>query len=192
MSDPKRALRDSAKATRHRAFEAHGPKAGTALAHHGLAFLGRSLAALDVSGFIAIRDEIDPRPLMMALDAAGARLALPVMLGKAQPLEMRAWAPGEPLAETTWGIQEPLPSATVVNPDIVLVPLLAFDKAGHRLGYGGGFYDRTLARLRSLKPVIAIGLAYDEQRVDALPYGAYDQPLDWVLTPSGPQKIPLS
>ncbi len=69
---------------------------------------------------------------------------------------------------------------------MVLGPLLAFDAEGYRLGYGGGFYDRTLARLRSLKRVVAIGLAYDGQRVDAVPHVDYDEPLDWVLTPSGP------
>ena len=79
-------------------------------------------------------------------------------------------------------------SAPAVDPDVVLCPLLAFDRTGHRLGYGGGFYDRTLARLRALKPVVAIGLAYDEQRVDAVPHLDYDERLDWVLTPTGPIK----
>jgi 5-formyltetrahydrofolate cyclo-ligase len=123
---------------------------------------------------------------MSALAEAGHGLSLPVMEGKGRPLIFRAWTPGDPLAEVTWGIREPLPAAPVVEPDVVLVPLLAFDHAGHRLGYGGGFYDRTLERLRAAKPVVAIGLAYDEQRVDSVPHHDYDQRLDWVLTPSGP------
>ncbi len=190
MSDLKRALRDKAKRARGLAFDTHGAAAGDALAAQGLAFLIQQAAPGTVSGFVAIRDEINPLPLLTVLHAAAWRLALPAMVGKAQPLEMRAWAPGDPLAATTWGIQEPLPSAGVIDPDIVLVPLLAFDLAGHRLGYGGGFYDRTLAGLRAKKPIIAVGLAYDEQRVDALPHAEYDQPLDWVLTPSGPYKVP--
>ena len=79
----------------------------------------------------------------------------------------------------------------MVEPDVVLVPLLAFDSGGYRLGYGGGFYDRTLAGLRAKKAITAVGLAYDEQKVDALPHDSYDERLDWVLTPSGARKFPL-
>ena len=187
MTDAKSALRDRAKAARKQAYEAHGASANAALRQHGLDFL--ELAATPVvSGFFAIRDEINPLPLMLKLFLAGSRLALPAMLGKGKPLLMRAWAPGEPLAETTWGIQEPLGDAAVIEPDVVLVPLLAFDQAGYRLGYGGGFYDRTLAGLRAKKRITAVGLAYDEQKVDAVPQDSYDQRLDWVLTPSGPLK----
>jgi 5-formyltetrahydrofolate cyclo-ligase len=85
-----------------------------------------------------------------------------------------------------WGIAEPMDDKPALDPDILLVPLLAFDVRGYRLGYGGGFYDRTLHRLRKLKPVVAVGLAYDELRVDAVPAESYDERLDWVLTPSGP------
>ena len=86
----------------------------------------------------------------------------------------------------TWGIAEPLPSRAALEPDIVLVPLLAFDAQGYRLGYGGGFYDRSLAGLRAKKPIVAVGIAYDELKVDAVPHLDYDQRVDWVLTPSGP------
>ena len=90
------------------------------------------------------------------------------------------------MGKVQWGIAEPLPDKPVLEPDVVLVPLLAFDATGYRLGYGGGFYDRTLARLRAIKPVVAVGIAYDELKVDAVPHLDYDQRLDWVLTPSGP------
>ena len=123
---------------------------------------------------------------MLWLHAEGFRLALPVMIGKAQPLLMRAWSPGDAMEAAAWGIAEPTADKPEVDPEIVLVPLLAFDARGYRLGYGGGFYDRTLARLRAKQPVVAIGLAYDEQKVDEVPVEAYDQRLDWVLTPSGP------
>jgi 5-formyltetrahydrofolate cyclo-ligase len=88
-----------------------------------------------------------------------------------------------------WGIVEPLPDKPAVDPDVLIVPLLAFDKRGYRLGYGGGFYDRTLARLRAVKPVITVGVAYDEQEVDVVPTDVYDQQLDWMLTPSGPKRF---
>jgi 5-formyltetrahydrofolate cyclo-ligase len=90
------------------------------------------------------------------------------------------------MGSATWGIAEPLPSRPVIEPDIVLVPVLAFDAQGYRLGYGGGFYDRSLASLRSKKPIVAVGIAYDELKVDAVPHLDYDQRVDWVLTPSGP------
>jgi 5-formyltetrahydrofolate cyclo-ligase len=92
------------------------------------------------------------------------------------------------MAPAVWGIAEPLASRPAVEPDVVLVPLLAFDVRGYRLGYGGGFYDRSLEALRRVKPILAIGLAYDELRLDGVPHLDYDEPLDWVLTPSGPIK----
>jgi 5-formyltetrahydrofolate cyclo-ligase len=138
-----------------------------------------------VSSFWAMGSEIDPGPLEERLRRKGHRIALPVMKGRAQPLEFRLWNLGDPLVDRIWGIREPTAAAPVVEPDILLVPLLAFDGAGWRLGYGAGFYDRTLRTLRSRKPVLAVGLAFDEQRVDAVPHLDYDEPLDWVVTPSG-------
>jgi 5-formyltetrahydrofolate cyclo-ligase len=184
-------LREEAKSIRKAAFDRHGPKAAQRLAAYGLDFLAPTEGAI-VSGFLAIRDEIDPVALLNNLHAEGYRLALPVMVGKAKPLVMKAWAPGDELAETTWGIREPLASAPETFPDVVLVPLLVFDARGYRLGYGGGYYDRTLALLRRRKPIIAVGIAYDEQKVDAVPHSDYDERLDWVLTPSGPQKMARS
>jgi len=183
--EDKRAARTRALARRAAAFAAHGPAAGARLAAHGLPFLDLAPSAT-VSGFSAIRDEIDPAALLARLHAEGHRLCLPVMQGKGLPLLFRAWSPGDAMGKVQWGIAEPLPDKPVLEPDVVLVPLLAFDAAGHRLGYGGGFYDRTLARLRTVKPVVAVGVAYDELKVDAVPHRSYDEPLDWVLTPSGP------
>jgi 5-formyltetrahydrofolate cyclo-ligase len=187
MADAKKDLRDRALLRRKDAFDRHGPEASRMIAAQGLDFLGVKPEAI-VSGFAAIRDEINPAPLMAWLQAEGFRLALPVMQGKGKPLLMRSWSPGDVMAPAAWGIAEPMDDKPEVDPDVVLVPLLAFDVRGHRLGYGGGFYDRTLSRLRKTKPIIAVGLAYDEQRVDAVPVESYDQKLDWVLTPSGPQK----
>lgn len=185
MQQAKADLRLRAIGMRKGAFELHGVEAGRRLAAHGLDFLKVAPGAI-VSGFAAIRDEINPAHLLSWLHAEGFRLALPVMQGKGKPLVLRSWAPGDAMAPATWGIAEPLPDKPEVAPDVLLVPLLAFDSRGYRLGYGGGFYDRTLAKLRASKPTIAVGLAYDEQRVDAVPHESYDERLDWVLTPSGP------
>lgn len=184
-------LRASAQERRASAHAKYGDVAGEQLASIGLEFCGAK-PPLVVSGFSAIGDEIDVRPLMLALDASGFQLALPVIAGKGQPLVMRAWKPGDPMAVKTWGISEPLDSALEVEPDVLLVPLLAFDGDGYRLGYGGGFYDRTLAQLKARKSVIAVGVAYDEQRVDAVPREVYDEPCDWILTPSGPKRCTSS
>lgn len=180
----KKALRSTMKVRRADAFQRWGSAAAQKIAEFGIDFACVQPPAV-VSGFLAIGEEIDPTPLLKRLICEGYTAALPVMEGKGKPLVFRAWAPGDPLAEVTWGIREPLSSAPIVEPDIILGPLLAYDQSGYRLGYGGGFYDRTLARLRSLKPVVSIGLAYDEQRVDAVPHLDYDERLDWVLTPGG-------
>jgi 5-formyltetrahydrofolate cyclo-ligase len=135
-----------------------------------------------VSGFMPMRSEINPLPLMKKLADAGVQLALPVTGRRGQPLTMRLWTWGEPLASGVWGIREPKPEAPQVDPDILLVPLLAFDHAGRRLGYGGGFYDLTLAQLRSRKAVIAVGLAYAAQEIASVPTTPRDARLDLVLT----------
>ncbi|EJW12890.1 5-formyltetrahydrofolate cyclo-ligase [Rhodovulum sp. PH10] len=135
-----------------------------------------------VSGYVAIRSELDPLPLMRAFVEAGASLALPVTLSRGKPLVFRAWREGEPLDESRWGLSEPTPAAPEVAPDILLVPLAAFDRRGHRIGYGAGFYDRTLDALRAKKPVVAIGLAFACQECPRIPVGPFDAPLDLVLT----------
>ena len=135
-----------------------------------------------VSGFSPLKSEISPVPLMRAFATAGARLALPVVAGKGKPLTMRAWSFGEPLFAGVWGIREPGPDAPEVFPDILIVPLLAFDRAGHRIGYGAGYYDMTITRLRGVKPVIAIGIAYAAQEVGQVPASPRDAALDLVLT----------
>jgi 5-formyltetrahydrofolate cyclo-ligase len=135
-----------------------------------------------VSGFMPLKSEISPLPLMRKLADQGARLALPVVAGRGRPLVMREWAWGEPLGTGVWGIREPLPEAAEVEPDILLVPLLAFDRAGYRIGYGGGYYDLSIAQLRGRKAVVAVALAYAVQEVPAVPATARDARLDLVLT----------
>ena len=145
-----------------------------------------------VSTYGAIGPELNPAALEAALLIRGCTLCLPVMVGKAKPLTFRKYAPGDQLVERMWGIKEPPATAAEATPSILLVPLLAFDDQGWRLGYGGGFYDRTLQVLRRSSVVTAVGLAYDEQRVAEVPHLDYDQPLDWVLRPSGLQRCEFS
>jgi 5-formyltetrahydrofolate cyclo-ligase len=134
-----------------------------------------------ISGFSPMRSEINPWPLMRRLADQGAGLALPVVMGRGRALTFRAFAFGDPLASGVWGIREPLPAAAV-EPDIVLVPLAAFDRGGQRIGYGAGYYDLTLRALRAVKPIVAIGLAYAAQEIAAVPFTPRDERLDLVLT----------
>ncbi len=135
-----------------------------------------------VSGFSPLKSEINPLPLMRNLAAAGATLALPVVQGRGRPLIMRAFAFGDALASGQWGIREPKPEAAEVAPDILLVPLLAFDRNGQRIGYGAGYYDMTIARFRAMKPVTAVGIAYAAQEIADVPVSERDARLDLVLT----------
>jgi 5-formyltetrahydrofolate cyclo-ligase len=138
-----------------------------------------------VSGFMPMKTEINPLPLMKKLAAAGASLALPAIKGRGSPLIMRAYAFGDEFARGQWGIREPKPEAPEVAPDIVIVPLAAFDRAGNRIGYGAGYYDMTLHALRAKKPVIAIGLAFAAQEMPQVPTDDRDERLDLVLTERG-------
>ncbi|MGA7973677.1 MAG: 5-formyltetrahydrofolate cyclo-ligase [Pseudolabrys sp.] len=135
-----------------------------------------------VSGFMPMKTEINPLPLLKKLAQAGAQLALPAIKGRGHPLIMRAYAFGDEFARGQWGIREPKPEAPEVAPDIVIVPLAAFDRTGNRIGYGAGYYDMTLAALRAKKNVTAIGLAFAAQEMPQVPTGARDERLDLVLT----------
>lgn len=136
-----------------------------------------------ISGYWPIRDEIDPRPLLDRLATRGHPLALPVVGAPDASLVFRAWTKDDTLMPGPFGTRTPGDDAREVTPRVVIVPLLAFDAAGWRLGYGGGYYDRTLAGLRrGPGAVLAIGVAYQDQRVDAVPRAPYDERLDWVVT----------
>jgi 5-formyltetrahydrofolate cyclo-ligase len=135
-----------------------------------------------VAGYSRIRSEIDPAPLMRNLAAQGARLALPAIAARGQSLRFRIWSPDDRLVRGPLGILEPSPAAAEITPDIVLVPLAAFDRVGHRIGYGAGHYDRTLAQLRKSRPITAIGVAFAGQEVEAVPALEHDVRLDYVVT----------
>jgi 5-formyltetrahydrofolate cyclo-ligase len=138
-----------------------------------------------VSGFSPIKTEFNPLPLMRVLAKAGARLALPKVMGRGKPLSLRSWNFGEPLISGVWGIREPGPEAPEVAPDILLVPFAAFDRAGYRIGYGAGYYDMTLAGLRAKKKIVAIGIGFALQEVEKVPVEAHDERLDYILTEAG-------
>jgi 5-formyltetrahydrofolate cyclo-ligase len=137
-----------------------------------------------ISGFRPIRTEIDPTPLMETLHAAGHRLCVPVIQGRGLALKFREWHPGAEMIEGPFGALVPAAGAWL-KPRLLITPLLAFDAQGWRLGYGGGFYDRTLERLRAARRTVAAGFAYSAQQVDAVPREPTDQPLDAVVTELG-------
>ena len=135
-----------------------------------------------VSGYSPMKSEFNPVPLMRKFSESGAALALPVTPKRGSPLIMRAFAFGDEMASGVWGIREPKPESPEVFPDIMLVPLAAFDRNGHRIGYGAGYYDMTIARIRAMKPVVAIGIAFAAQEIERVPATAFDARLDLVLT----------
>lgn len=182
MSAPlsKAEFRAIALAKREALSDKQREAAAKALAKRGLPI--PIATGMVVSGYSPIRHEIDPAPLMRKLASQGAQLALPTVNARGKSLIFRAWSPGDRLTLGMLGIPEPSPAAAEVVPDIMLVPLAAFDHFGHRIGYGAGHYDYTFAQLRKHKPVIGVGLAFAAQEIAGVPALAHDVPLDYVLT----------
>lgn len=179
-SSEKARLRTAALAARDALSRDQRAGAAAALAACGLPF--DIAPGTVVAGYSPIRSEIDPRPLMQDLAARGAVLALPVIVGSGRPLQFRAWSDEGKLRRGPLGILEPLPEAAELAPDILLVPLAAFDRSGHRIGYGAGHYDRTLDELRRCRPITAVGLAFAVQEIANVPALAHDVVMDYVLT----------
>lgn len=136
-----------------------------------------------IAGYWRIRDEVDCQPILVKLMDGGQVVILPVVVGAEEPLEFRIWAPDAPLYEAGFGTLAPSDLAPRAEPDIVLMPLLGYDSEGTRLGYGGGYYDRTLSSLRK-KPLL-VGLAFSAQKLEKIPRGGHDVPLDAVVTEEG-------
>jgi 5-formyltetrahydrofolate cyclo-ligase len=179
----KRLARRQSKVRRHAAAAA-ATGAGADLRDRFVAALVQGLALAPgspVSAYWPLGDEIDSRPLMHRLHELGHPVGLPVVVGPGQALVFRRWHPGMALAEGGFGVMTPPAAAPILTPAVILAPLLAFDRRGYRLGYGGGFYDRTLGALRR-GAVLAVGLAFAAQEVAAVPQGAGDEPLDWIVT----------
>lgn len=135
-----------------------------------------------VGGYWPIGTEVDVRPLLHAVRERGWSCALPVVGERNQPLQFRRWEPGMILRPGAFGIQEPTETAESLLPNVLLVPLLAFDRWGHRLGYGAGFYDRTIVTLRGQTGLLSIGIGFAAQEMPRVPRDVLDQPLDWILT----------
>ncbi|MDQ2090037.1 5-formyltetrahydrofolate cyclo-ligase [Marimonas arenosa] len=171
----KAAARKAAFARRKAAHAAHGPGRAAMLSEVLAGYRGVPLA-----GYMPIRTEISPLAAMEEAAAHGP-VGVPVIIGDGLPLRFSRWEPGCATRDGPFGAQVPAVD-DFFEPEIVIVPLVAFDRSGGRLGYGGGFYDRTLERLRAKRPTLAIGFAYAAQEADALPLEPTDQPLDMVVT----------
>jgi 5-formyltetrahydrofolate cyclo-ligase len=173
-------LRAIALAKRDALSDEQRAAAAGAIARRGLPF--EIAPGMIVSGYSPIRSEIDPAPLMRKLAEQGLKLALPAVLARGKSLAFRAWSPDDRLMLGPLGILEPSPAAAEAVPDIMLVPLAAFDPLGHRIGYGAGHYDYTLAHLRKMKVITAVGIAFSAQQIKAVPALPHDVALDYVLT----------
>ncbi|NPD15275.1 5-formyltetrahydrofolate cyclo-ligase [Xinfangfangia sp. D13-10-4-6] len=176
MKDVKSSARAAAAAARAEAFARGQGQAAELLADFLAAHRGKVL-----SGYMPFRTEIDPLPAMAAHQGP---VGLPVIPGRDQPLQFREWSPGAPLIEGAFKALIPAEGAWL-EPEILIVPMLAFDARGCRLGYGGGFYDRTLEMLRARRPTLAVGFAFDAQEVAEVPIEDTDQRLDVMVTESG-------
>ena len=178
LAEIKRLARSKATLIRNDVHETEKAGAGAALAARGLPVARNSQKSI-VSAFHSFDTEISTFELFDKLVADGWTTALPVVIAKNTPLVFRQWKPGEALVLGRWDIQVPPTEAREVLPD---VPCVGYGPGGFRLGYGGGFYDRTLEKLRGLKKVTAIGIAYAGQEMDTVPRDAFDQRLDWIMT----------
>ena len=180
---------DAAKAELRAVAAERRREAVLSLPRAGEELRDRFLAAIPVAGheivsaFWPLADELDTRPLISALAARGHTIGLPVVIKRGLPLLFRRWTPDTALVQGPFRVMTPPPEALEVVPSLLIVPLLAFDRPGYRLGYGGGFYDRTLHKLRGAAGrILAVGVALSAQEVDAVPRDDTDQPLDWVVT----------
>jgi 5-formyltetrahydrofolate cyclo-ligase len=178
----KTALRKTMRARRTAAVLAAPQAAQDAARHLPIERLPRFAVA---SGYHALGSELSPLPLMLRLAAYNVLLALPVAYDRQSPLTFHRWHEGDALVKDAFGIPAPSPATEVVHPDLVITPLLAFDRRGGRLGQGAGHYDRTIEALRRRGPVFVLGLAYSAQEIEHAPLEAHDQPLDGVLTEAG-------
>jgi 5-formyltetrahydrofolate cyclo-ligase len=176
----KAALRRTAAERRRTALRGN-PQAGEAVRDSFVAAI-KVPAGIPVSAYWPLEEEFDPRPLFMDLHRRGHPVGLPVILGKGQPLLFRRWEPATDLVRGPFRVLTPPPGAPEIIPRLLLVPLLAFDRAGYRLGYGGGFYDRTIAKLRATGEALAVGVTFAALEVPAVPRDDTDQPLDWIVT----------
>lgn len=182
IAEQKKTLRSQMLAARAKLM-AEAPDAAIAMAEQFQRCVPLRKGAV-VSAYVAIGEEADPSPLIEALRKGGHPIALPRVLGKGKPLAFHVWNAGEPLVPGPFGLYEPARDWPLADPDVLIVPLLAFDSTGNRLGYGAGFYDMTLCALRARKAVLAAGFALSGQEAPAVPHDESDEKLDWIVTES--------
>ena len=178
--DLKQAIREEALRTRDGLNLEQRDSATTVMTSRVLTYLMTLEPFTSVAGYSPIRSEINPLSLMNSLIIQGKTLALPVIFGR--DLLFRQWLTYTPLITRQWGLREPDHDAPLLLPDVLLVPLVAFDAQNHRLGYGKGYYDRALKVLREQKHIIAIGVGYEVQRFHDIPVEDHDEPLDVIIT----------
>lgn len=140
------------------------------------------------AAYYPIGSEVNSRPLIDALNEKGHVTALPTIIDKESPLTFRLYKSGDELVKGSFGVPEPHPYMPALIPDVLIIPMLAYNSQGYRLGYGTGFYDRTLEDLRRIKPVKAIGVAYSIQENNNLPSEEHDEKMDWIITENGAVK----
>ncbi len=177
MTQQKVVARKAAFARRKAAFDAQLPGAAGKLSE-----VLAGYRSVPLAGYLPIKTELDPRPAMAEAAAYGV-VSVPIVIGDGQPLKFAVWEPDMALQKAEFGVEIPA-KLNFVTPEVIVIPLVAFTPQGMRLGYGGGFYDRTLAALRQERPVLAIGFAFDEQETADLPLEDTDQPLDMIVTQS--------
>ncbi|WP_348721516.1 5-formyltetrahydrofolate cyclo-ligase [uncultured Candidatus Puniceispirillum sp.] len=183
-ADQKQALRRAATQTRKLLFAQH-TQADASVATHAEALLERFGKGI-YAAYLPIRSELSPLPLVARLAESSVQTAMPITPAPGNPLDFRLWAPGDKLDDGPYDTKQPSATAPTCVPDIILAPMLAFDAACWRLGYGGGFYDRSIGGLRKAgRTVVVIGIAFSGQQVEHVPTGPYDMALDAVLTPDG-------
>lgn len=188
IAEDKQRLRQQARARRAEANASLGKAAAAA----AVALFEKNINVpqrATVAGYWPMRNEMDVGPLLQSLAKKGHRIVLPVVDGPDTALSFRVWKPGTVLLAGAGGTQHPAATAGTGTPSVILVPLLAYDASGQRLGAGGGQYDRTVAALRAAGPLLVIGFAFSAQRVDTLPTEPWDQRLDWIVTERGAQEF---
>ena len=187
ISARKQAMREEALA-RRQALRAAAPDAAWRMARNFIAAIPVPPSAI-VSAFVAIGDETDPAPLIDLLRKEGHAIALPRVVRKGEKLVFHLYEKGAALAPGVFGLSQPAKDWPEAIPDVLVVPLLAFDARGNRLGYGAGFYDRTLAALRASRNILAVGFAFAGQEVPDVPHRESDEPLDWIVTETGARRF---
>ena len=183
----KQAMREEALA-RRQALRAAAPDAAIRMARNFIAGIPIAPSAV-VSAFVAIGEEADPAPLIELLRKEGHPIALPRVVRKGEKLAIHLYEEGAALVPGVFGLSQPGKDWPEAIPDVLAVPLLAFDAKGNRLGYGAGFYDRTLSALRASRTVVAVGFAFAGQEVPDVPHNETDEPLDWVVTERGARRF---